>query len=148
MTNSLRLLAAAVALTTTLGSCSSSDQTAETTTAPAPDTTNPADSIAALAGDSARMAKSGGVVLDGVAMTATKSIGQNISRAQSLSTLTKLMQTAGLSETLAGPGPFTLFAPTNAAFDKLPKAAIAELSAPANVAKLKGALDQFAKTFA
>lgn len=140
MTKPLLSLVAALALTAGLASCGNSDQTAENTSTTAPSTTNPADSVAALAGDSARMAKPGGVMVDGVAMTADKNIVQNASAAKSVSTLVKLVQTAGLAETLSGPGPFTVFAPTNAAFDKLPKAALTELTAPANAAKLKGVL--------
>lgn len=140
MTTPLRSLVAALALTTGLTACGNSDKAAENTTTTAPNTTNPADSVAALAGDSARMAKKGGVLVDGVAMTPDKNIVQNAAGAKSVSTLVKLVQTAGLAETLSGPGPFTVFAPTNAAFDKLPKAAIAELTAPASAAKLKGVL--------
>ena len=140
MTKPLLSFVAALALTAGLASCGSSDQAAENTSATAPNTANPADSVAALAGDSARMAKPGGVMVDGVAMTADKNIVQNASAAKSVSTLVKLVQSAGLAETLSGPGPFTVFAPTNAAFDKLPKAAITELTAPANAAKLKGVL--------
>jgi len=140
MTKPLLSLVAALALTAGLASCGNSDQAAENTSATAASTANPADSVAALAGDSARMAKPGGVMVDGVAMTADKNIVQNASAAKSVSTLVKLVQAAGLAETLSGPGPFTVFAPTNAAFDKLPKAAITELMAPANAAKLKGVL--------
>ena len=39
----------------------------------------------------------------------------------------KAIQAAGLVDTLAGPGPFTVFAPTNLAFDKIPKEALAGL---------------------
>ncbi|MCU0937692.1 MAG: fasciclin domain-containing protein [Burkholderiaceae bacterium] len=45
------------------------------------------------------------------------------------STLAKLIGDAGLTETLSGPGPFTVFAPTNAAFAKVPAKTMAELAA-------------------
>jgi uncharacterized surface protein with fasciclin (FAS1) repeats len=45
------------------------------------------------------------------------------------STLAKLINEAGLSQTLSGPGPFTVFAPTNAAFAKVPAKTMAELAA-------------------
>ena len=129
---------AALALTVGLTGCGS-DKTAETT-----DTTtmtaNPADSLAAMGGDSARMAKPGGVMVDGVAMTADKNIVQNAMAASSVSTLVSLVKQAGLVPTLESAGPFTVFAPTNAAFDKLPKAAVAALKTPAEAAKLKGVL--------
>ncbi|GAC1374219.1 MAG: fasciclin domain-containing protein [Hymenobacter sp.] len=93
-----------------------------------------------MAGDSARMAKPGGVMVDGVAMTADKNIIQNASAAKSVSTLVAAVKAAGLVETLSGPGPFTVFAPTNAAFDKLPNGAVAGLMDPASIEKLKGVL--------
>ncbi|TFZ65234.1 fasciclin domain-containing protein [Hymenobacter sp. UV11] len=133
-------LATAFVLSLGLTSCGS-DKTAETTTATTETSTaNPADSVAAMAGDSARMAKPGGVMVDGVAMTADKNIVQNAMAAKSVSTLVSLVKQAGLVPTLEGAGPFTVFAPTNAAFDKLPKAAVATLTAPAEAAKLKGVL--------
>jgi uncharacterized surface protein with fasciclin (FAS1) repeats len=133
-------LATAFTLSLGLASCGG-DKTAETATATTETSTaNPADSVAAMAGDSARMAKPGGVMVDGVAMTADKDIVDNAMGAKSVSTLVTLVKQAGLVETLKGTGPFTVFAPTNAAFDKLPKAAVAALQDPANVAKLKGVL--------
>lgn len=131
----------ATALTLSLGLAScGGDTTTETATAAEKSTANPADSVAALAGDSARMAKPGGVMVDGVAMTADKDIVDNAAGAKSVSTLVGLVKQAGLVETLKGAGPFTVFAPTNAGFDKLPKAAVAALQDPANAAKLKGVL--------
>jgi len=130
---------AALSLSLGLASCGG-DKTAETTTTTEASTANPADSVAAMAGDSARMAKPGGVLVDGVAMTADKDIVDNAAQAKSVSTLVKLVQEAGLVETLKGAGPFTVFAPTNAAFDKLPKAALAALTDEASKAKLKGVL--------
>ncbi|MEJ7666605.1 MAG: hypothetical protein WKG07_47360 [Hymenobacter sp.] len=60
------------ALTVALTGCGS-DKTAETTaTTTMTATTNPADSMAAMSSDSARMAKPGGVMVDGVAMTADR----------------------------------------------------------------------------
>ena len=131
-------LATALTLSLGLASCGG-DKNAETTTAEKT-TANPADSVAAMAGDSARMAKPGGVMVDGVAMTADKDIVDNAMGAKSVSTLVSLVKQAGLVETLKGAGPFTVFAPTNSAFDKLPKAAVAALTDPANAAKLKGVL--------
>ncbi|MGI4737822.1 MAG: fasciclin domain-containing protein [Janthinobacterium lividum] len=132
-------LAIAFALSLSLSSCGG-DKTAETATATEASTANPADSTAAMAGDSARMAKPGGVMVDGVAMTADKDIVDNAAGAKSVSTLVALVKQAGLVETLKGTGPFTVFAPTNDAFGKLPKAAVAALQDPANAAKLKGVL--------
>ena len=129
-------LLAALATSLMLASCGT-DKTATTETET---TANPADSVAAMAGDSARMAKPEGVMVDGVAMTADKNIVENAAGAKSVSTLVAAVKQAGLAETLSGPGPFTVFAPTNAAFDKLPKGAVAGLMDPASKAKLAGVL--------
>ena len=52
------------------------------------------------------------------------------------STLVSAVTAAGLGETLSGPGPFTVFAPTNAAFDKVPAATRDQLMSPAGKADL------------
>ena len=52
------------------------------------------------------------------------------------STLVAAVKAAGLVETLSGKGPFTVFAPTNAAFDKLPKGTVESLLKPENKDKL------------
>lgn len=131
-------LMAALATSLMLASCGN-DKPATTETETV-STVNPADSLAALAGDSARMAKPGGVMVDGVAMTADKTIVDNAAGAKSVSTLVAAVKQAGLEETLKGEGPFTVFAPTNAAFDKLPKGAVAGLMDPASKENLKGVL--------
>ncbi len=51
-------------------------------------------------------------------------------------TLVAAVKAAGLADTLGGPGPFTLFAPTNAAFDQLPAGTVASLLQPGNKDKL------------
>ena len=51
-------------------------------------------------------------------------------------TLVAAVKAAGLVETLSGPGPFTIFAPTNAAFAKLPAGTVESLLLPENKAKL------------
>lgn len=55
-------------------------------------------------------------------------------------TLAAALQAAGLVETLQGDGPFTVFAPTDEAFAKLPKGTVEELLKPENKAKLAGIL--------
>jgi uncharacterized surface protein with fasciclin (FAS1) repeats len=130
-------LLAALATTILMASCGNDKPATSETPA---STVNPADSLAALAGDSARMAKPGGVMVDGVAMTADKDIVDNAMNAKSVSTLVSAVKQAGLVETLKGAGPFTVFAPTNAAFDKLPKGALAGLMDPASKENLKGVL--------
>lgn len=57
-------------------------------------------------------------------------------KAGSFQTLTAAIKAAGLSETLEGKGPFTVFAPTDDAFAKLPKGTVEELLKPENKEKL------------
>ena len=56
---------------------------------------------------------------------------------EQVTTVVAAIKAAGLVDTLKGPGPFTVFAPTNAAFDKLPKGTVDELLKPENKEKLK-----------
>ena len=60
--------------------------------------------------------------------------------AGSFKTLVAAIKAAGLVETLQGKGPFTVFAPTDEAFAKLPEGTVAELLKPENKAKLVGIL--------
>lgn len=136
-TTSLGLLSAGL-FTFGLSGCGD-NKTTETATSAAPGTATTVDS-AALMSDSARMAKPDGVMVDGVAMTPDKTIVQNAVQASSVTTLVKAVQAAGLDGTLSGAGPFTVFAPNNAAFDKLPKGALAGLMKPESKEKLKGVL--------
>jgi uncharacterized surface protein with fasciclin (FAS1) repeats len=72
----------------------------------------------------------------GAAMYPTKTIVENASAAKNLSTLVAAVKAAGLVDTLSGAGPFTVFAPTNDAFAKLPKGTVDTLLKPENKAKL------------
>lgn len=76
-------------------------------------------------------------MVGGAAMYPSKTIVQNASKAKNLTTLVSAVKEAGLVDTLSGPGPFTVFAPTNAAFDKLPKTAVNNLMKPDEKSKLK-----------
>ena len=60
--------------------------------------------------------------------------------AGSFKTLAAALQAAGLVDTLKGPGPFTVFAPTDAAFAKLPAGTVETLLKPENKAKLTAIL--------
>ncbi len=59
---------------------------------------------------------------------------------QRVTTLVRAVQAAGLVETLKGPGPFTVFAPTNEAFAKLPAGTLDDLLKPENKEKLRSIL--------
>ena len=76
------------------------------------------------------------VMVGGAAMYPTKTIVQNASASADHTTLVAAVKAAGLADTLSGPGPFTVFAPTNAAFAKLPDGTVATLLKPENKATL------------
>src|SRR5436305_9004193 len=60
---------------------------------------------------------------------------------QEVTTLVTAIKAADLVDTLKGKGPFTVFAPTNAAFDKLPKGTVDDLLKPENKEKLRDILE-------
>merc|ERR1712108_15946 len=66
----------------------------------------------------------------------TQNIAELAINTPQLSTLLAAVQAAGLAETLSGEGPFTVFAPTNAAFEKLPAGTVEDLLRPENKDKL------------
>jgi uncharacterized surface protein with fasciclin (FAS1) repeats len=102
------LVVALAAATLVLAACGSDSKTAATTVAPT--TVAPTTAPAAAAGDI-------------VAVAAGNA---------DFSTLVAAVKAAGLVETLQGAGPFTVFAPTNAAFAKLPAGLVDKLLLPAN----------------
>jgi len=71
-----------------------------------------------------------------VAVAQEKDIVDTAVAAGSFKTLATALQAAGLVETLKGPGPFTVFAPTDDAFAKLPKGTLEDLLKPKNKEKL------------
>lgn len=83
----------------------------------------------ALAG---QMAHHGNPMVGGAAMYPTKTIVENAVKANNLTTLVAAVKAAGLVDTLSSPGPFTVFAPTNAAFDRLPAGTVGTLLKPEN----------------
>ncbi len=72
----------------------------------------------------------------GSPMYANKTIVENAANSKDHTTLVAAVKAAGLVDTLSGPGPFTVFAPTNAAFDKLPAGTVDNLVKPENKATL------------
>lgn len=74
------------------------------------------------------------------AATKSKSVVEIAVGNPDFSTLVAAVKAAGLVETLSGKGPFTVFAPTNAAFDKIDKATLASLLKPENKEKLTAIL--------
>lgn len=74
----------------------------------------------------------GNPMVGGAAMYPTKTIVQNALNSKDHTTLVAAVKAAGLVDTLSGKGPFTVFAPTNAAFAKLPAGTVDMLVKPEN----------------
>jgi uncharacterized surface protein with fasciclin (FAS1) repeats len=74
----------------------------------------------------------GNPMVGGAAMYKNKDIVDNAVNSKDHTTLVAAVKAAGLVETLKGKGPFTVFAPTNAAFDMLPAGTVDTLLQPAN----------------
>ena len=79
-------------------------------------------------------------MVGGAAMYPTKNIVQNAVNSKDHTTLVAAVMAAGLVDTLSGPGPFTVFAPTNAAFAKLPAGTVETLVKPENKGTLTSIL--------
>ena len=93
-------------------------------------------STASIQSASAQKMKEKTVMVGGAAMYPSKNIVENAVNSKDHTTLVAAVKAAGLVETLSGPGPFTVFAPTNAAFDALPAGTVATLVKPENKATL------------
>ncbi|MDQ1230940.1 fasciclin domain-containing protein [Sphingomonas sp. SORGH_AS_0879] len=117
MMKTFAILATATALT------SVGVATAQTTTAPAQTAPAPTAPAAPAAPAQATPAATGTIV-------------QVLAATPDRSTLAKLVATAGLTADLSGPGPFTVFAPSDEAFSRMPPGALDTLSQPANKATL------------
>jgi uncharacterized surface protein with fasciclin (FAS1) repeats len=91
-------------------------------------------------GITAVFAASKNPVVGGQEMFPTKNIIQNAVNSADHTTLVAAVKAAGLVETLEGPGPFTVFAPTNEAFSRLPAGAVDSLLKPENLDALKKVL--------
>ena len=79
-------------------------------------------------------------MVGGAPMYASKTIVENAVNSKDHTTLVAAVKAAGLVDTLSGPGPFTVFAPTNAAFAQLPPGTVDTLVQPQNKATLTGIL--------
>ena len=80
------------------------------------------------------------VTVGGAPMYPSKNIIQNAANSKDHTTLVAAVKAAGLVETLQGPGPFTVFAPVNKAFDKLPQGTVPTLLEAENKDKLVAVL--------
>jgi uncharacterized surface protein with fasciclin (FAS1) repeats len=88
--------------------------------------------LAALALGTAMPVLAANPMVGGAAMYPTKTIVDNAVNSKDHTTLVAAVTAAGLVDTLKGPGPFTVFAPTNAAFAKLPAGTVETLVKPEN----------------
>lgn len=84
--------------------------------------------------------KSANPMVGGAAMYPTKTIVENAVNSKDHTTLVAAVKAAGLVDTLSGPGPFTVFAPTNAAFARLPAGTVDTLLKPENKGTLTAVL--------
>ena len=96
--------------------------------------------MALAAGTTAGIAATQDPMVGGAAMYPTKNIIENAVNSKDHTTLVAAVKAAGLVDTLEGPGPFTVFAPTNEAFAKLPAGTVDMLLKPENKAKLTSIL--------
>ncbi|MCY7292685.1 MAG: fasciclin domain-containing protein [Ferruginibacter sp.] len=80
------------------------------------------------------------IMVGGAAMYPSKNIVQNAVNSNDHTTLVAAVKAAGLVETLSSAGPFTVFAPTNKAFNKLPKGTVETLLKPENLKMLQTVL--------
>ncbi len=92
------------------------------------------------ASDGALLQNESGVMVGGALMVANKNIVENAMNANNVTTLIVALKAAGLVETLSGKGPFTVFAPTDAAFKEVPSATLQSLMKPENKKQLTSLL--------
>ncbi len=88
--------------------------------------------LALLSASTLAGAASANPMVGGAAMYPTKTIVDNAVNSNDHTTLVAAVKAAGLVDTLSGAGPFTVFAPTNEAFDKLPAGTVDTLVKPEN----------------
>ena len=131
-------VAMALAFLSLASACNSSKPNAatDTSTSKIADTSSKMSSMA----DTSKMHTQEGVMVGGALMVPTKNIVENAVESKDHTTLVAAVKAAGLAETLSGKGPFTVFAPTNEAFDKLPAGTVAKLLKPEMKKDLAGVL--------
>lgn len=128
-------------LCASLTACSDDKTTSSTSTT--------TDSVSSMSGDAMKtdsaghadeMAGEKGVMVGGANMVPSKNIVENAAGSADHTTLVAAVKAAGLAETLSGAGPFTVFAPTNEAFNKLPAGTVDNLLKPEMKKDLTGVL--------
>ena len=104
----------------------------ETTTTEAMST----DTVAKMSDATPMANEEQGVMVGGAKMVPSKNIVENAAGSSDHTTLVAAVKAADLAATLSGPGPFTVFAPTNEAFNKIPKSTLDGLMKPEKKADL------------
>lgn len=120
-------LTVATAMLLSLAACNGNTDTTTSTS----ETTDTMNAMAAdkMQGD-AMASSEAGVMVGGANMVPSKNIVENAAGSADHTTLVAAVKAAGLAETLSGTGPFTVFAPTNEAFNKLPAGTVDNLLKP------------------
>ena len=95
------------------------------------------DKNSSMASSSAMQDSGDGITVGGAKMVKDKDIVDNAVNAENVTTVVSLVKLAGLVDTLKSEGPFTVFAPNNDAFAKLPSETVASLQKPENIETLK-----------
>ncbi|MGY4515066.1 putative surface protein with fasciclin (FAS1) repeats [Lysobacter sp. HA18] len=128
-----RILSLALIAALPLAACSKPADETAAAPMPAENAAMPADTAPAAAAPadmSANAMPMQNPMVGGAPMYAEKDIVDNAVNSKDHTTLVAAVKAAGLVDTLKGAGPFTVFAPTNAAFDKLPKGTVDTLLKP------------------
>ena len=112
------------------------DSKTETTTTDSMST----DTMSKMGDANAMGTEEQGVMVGGAKMVPSKNIVENAAGSADHTTLVSAVTAADLATTLSGAGPFTVFAPTNAAFSKVPKATLDALMTPAKKGDLANIL--------
>ncbi|RYZ22680.1 MAG: fasciclin domain-containing protein [Chitinophagaceae bacterium] len=121
-----------------LTACTSNESGSSSTTDSSTTTQTTTETMAATTDTT--MGAGAGVSVGGAMMVPSKNIVENAANSADHTTLVSAVKAAGLAETLSGAGPFTVFAPTNEAFNKLPAGTVDNLVKPENKQKLTSIL--------
>ena len=134
-------LTATLAAATVLSGCGAPATNTTTNTATnRTNTTMAANNSNTMAPSNTNTATGSNPMVGGAAMLASRDIVDNAVESKDHTTLVAAVKAADLVATLKGAGPFTVFAPTNAAFDKVPKATLDGLLKPESKKALSGIL--------
>jgi uncharacterized surface protein with fasciclin (FAS1) repeats len=121
----INLFSLALASVIAFASCSDNNTSGSTTNTDTSNSTMASDTM-----NTTSSTQEQGVMVGGANMVPSKNIVENAVNSNDHTTLVAAVKAAGLAETLSGAGPFTVFAPTNDAFNKLPAGTVDNLLKP------------------